>query len=184
MLQGRTKEINVKNKEKSLNKKIAICIALCLLFHIVFWPFVFGIAFKISFGSVDSYITEQVDIYVPDGIAKEFKQYLSIDIDEYWIFCLNKEEQNEIQKDIETNNWRLVNDTDVMIVEDHTTFDDYGDIYESINNHKCYIYIFDCDNKIELPNDNGYFTANDCYEWLFFIYDTETHYYYVVHQSM
>ncbi len=181
MLQGRTKEFSMEKTEKSQNKKIAICIALCLLFHIVFWPSVFGIAFKISFGPVDSYITEQVDIYIPDGIANEFKQFLSIDIDEYWIFHLNKKEQDEMNKDIETNNWRVMNDTDVMMVKNHTGgYDENCHIYESINNHKCYIYIFDCDNKTELPNDN----ANDCYEWLFFIYDTETHYYYVIHQSM
>lgn len=173
-----------KKGKASPYKYFVICIVVCIVFLMVFLPSVFYITFKCVFGPVDSYITEQVDIYVPDGIAKEFKQYLSIDIDEYWIFRLNKEEQNEMQKDIETNKWRLVNDTDVTIVEDHTSYDDDSVIYESINNHKCYIYIFDCDNKIELPNDNGYFTANDCYEWLFFIYDTETHYYYVVHQSM
>ncbi len=170
----------MEKKVKSPNKKIVICIAICLIFHSVFWPFVF----KTAFGRVDSYITEQVDVYIPDGIADEFKQYLSIDIDGYWIFHLNKKEQNEIKKDIEIKNWRIMNDTDVIIVEDYTGFGSDNDACKSINNHKCYIYIFDCDNEIELPNNKGYFLGNDCFHWLIFIYDTVSNYYYVIHQSM
>lgn len=170
----------MEKKVKSPNKKIVICIAICLIFHSAFLPFVF----KTAFGRVDSYITEQVDVYIPDGIADEFKQYLSIDIDGYWIFYLNKKEQNEMKKDIEIKNWRIMNDTDVMMVEDYTGFDSDNDICKSINNHKCYIYIFDCDNEIELPNHKGYFFGNDCFHWLIFIYDTVSNYYYVIHQSM
>lgn len=167
--------------EKKANKKTLICIVICLVFHLVFWPFVF----KTVFGKMDSYIIELVDIYIPGGASDEFNRELSIDIYDYWIFHLNNKEQDEIKKDIEMNNWRIMNDTDVMIVCDYTNFDvDNNDIYKSINNHKCYIYIFDCDNEIELPNNKGYFLGNDCSHWLIFIYDTVSNYYYVIHQSM
>ncbi len=167
------------NKSKRLRKIVSI-VAVCLVVLIVFLSFIF----KLKFGRVDSYITALVDIYIPTGISDEFKQELSIDIYEYWIFKLNDEEQGEITKDIKSNNWRVMTDKDVNIVEERTAFDKDSDVYKSINNHKCYIYIFDCDNEIELPNNKGYFLGNDCFHWLFFIYDTETNYYYVIHQSM
>lgn len=174
----------MEKKIKETNKKIVIGIVAFLVFNIIFWPSVLFIAFNVAFGPVKTHITEQVSVYVPDGIANDFKQYLSIDIDEYWIFHLNKTEQGKMADDINVNNWHIMDDAEVMMVQNRTAFDDDSDIYDSINNHKCYIYIFDCDNKIELPNDNGYMKANDCYEWVFFIYDTENHYYYVIHQSM
>ena len=172
------------DKKKLSRKNIAIMISACIVLSVALVMSVLCVGFRIAFGTVKEHITEQVEIYVPDGVANEFKQYLSIDIDEYWIFRLNTEEQNEMQKDIEINSWRVMNDTDVMIVENHTGHYDDSVIYESINNHRFYIYILDCDNKIELPNDNGYFMGNDCYQWIIFIYDTETNYYYIFHQSM
>ncbi len=165
---------------KKSNKKIIICILVCLTFHLAFWPF----AFKCAFGRVDSYITELVDIYIPNGIADEFKQYLSIDVDEYWIFELSTKEQNELLEDIEVKNWRVMDDTDILKLDYYTGFDSDNSIRQSIDNHKCYIYIFDCDNEIELPNDKGYFFGNNCAHWLVFIYDTVSNYYYVIHQSM
>ena len=172
------------DKKKISKKSIALIIIACVVLSFVLVTSALYMGFRLTFFTVSEHITDQVEIYVPDGVADEFKQYLSIDIDEYWIFHLSKKEQNEMEKDIEAHNWRVMNSTDVMYVEQRAAYDEDSVIYKSINNHKCYIYIFDCDNKIELPNDNGYFIGNDCYQWIIFIYDTETNYYYIFHQSM
>ncbi len=168
------------DKKKLSKKSIALIIIACVVLSFVLVTASLCIAFRLTFFTVSEHITEPVEIYVPDGVANEFKQYLSIDIDEYWIFHLNKKEQDEMNEDIEAHNWRVMDSTDVMYVKQCVAYDEDSDIYKSINNNECYIYIFDCDNKIELPNDSeGY-----CYEWIIFVYDTETNYYYIFHQSM
>ena len=165
--------------KKKTSKNIVVIIA-CVVLSVALVISILCVGFRIAFGTVKEHITEQVEIYVPDGVANEFKQYLSIDIDEYWIFHLNKRERDEMKKDIEAHNWRVMSSADVSYVEQRAAHYENSKIYKSINDHKCYIYIFDCDNKIELPNDSG----NDCYQWIIFVYDTETGYYYIIHQSM
>ena len=129
---------------KSPNKRAVICIALCLVFHILFWPF----AYKATLGKAPSYITETVDIYVPDGIPYKFKSILSIDIADFWIFRLNKKEQVEMERDLKINNWNIIDDEEIMVVEESIGYDAYSEMHQSINEHKCYIYTFDHEKEI------------------------------------
>lgn len=60
----------MKKGQASPYKYFVICIVVCIVFLMVFLPSVFYITFKCVFGPVDYYITEQVDIYVPEYVVR------------------------------------------------------------------------------------------------------------------
>ena len=163
-----------KISKKRIRKKIKVIVSIIASITVIVG------AFNI-YTRVNSfkYISEKNITYVPTSIAKmHHRDIIGIDEFEYWVFKLNKTEQKEMQKYLKTDDWSLINSNHPEFVleraEDETNL--------TFNSGNCYICVYDnSENKI-ITNaaDDLHMSQNTIY----FIYDTSSHYYVVMHMTM
>lgn len=141
-------------------------------------------AIKKSFEKVDDFIIETVEIYIPSKKIVSHKRTLSIDTFDYWVFSLGSKEKIELTNDINKNDWAIMKPLHISKLEDLNYIGDENIIPSTIRDHTCYIYIYDFANDRNITNQEKRITADNCYNWCVFIYDSDADYYYLIHETM
>ena len=162
-------EIKVKRHKKIFCKTVVVLfIVFCLLL-------------KLPFVKINPYISEMDIVFVPDSVPLIFNtDVLTKEINEYWVYRLNKEQQQLITQDISNGNWTKVTLAHINKIKNlecslfRFEFDD--------SNEK-YVCIYDSNtNKIITNSGNEIYI--DTTEWIIFLYNTSTKMYYCIHQSI
>lgn len=130
---------------------------------------------------IDSHITEKNIVYTPNTLAlKSYRDVISIDFFDYWIFKLNDKQRKEIEKDLTNEKWSKVNSLHIEILQRF--------LYEEKNfeaviyNENCYICVYDAlNNKIVTCSDNSVYDL--LYQMYIFIYEPETGYYICIYKT-
>ena len=129
---------------------------------------------------ISEYITDKKIVYTPDTIAKKYYSELSIDVFEYWIFTLNDEQKQEIEKELE-NKWSK-NNGYYMGEFDHFLMyeEDLENLLESKN---CYVCLYDRYNDKVITTVDEY-DNNSLTQKIMFVYEKNTGTYICIHETM
>lgn len=132
------------------------------------------------YGNVDESIVKGTDIYIPESVPKKYHTTIfSIDTFDYWIFKLDDGETTEIESELENGNWNKLETFHILKLSEVDYLSIIGK-YSSLKNN-CYLCIYDLSTGEIITNNNEYIIADSC-NWVVFLYDADTNYYFCFHE--
>lgn len=130
---------------------------------------------------ISEYITDKKIVYTPGTIAKKYYSELSIDIFEYWIFVLNDEQKQELEKELSNNRWSEINELHLGELSHFLMYEE--ELGKILKSKSCYVCVYDRYND-KIITDADKFVYDSLTQKIMFVYEAETGTYICLHETM